>query len=353
MLAGWLASLASYSSCSLSCSSQSVPLLAIIATCQLESFRRLLEATKTLSTNHVTKMSIPDENSALLLGAMGSSRSALEEALLVPDGASDTATAVAEGRSVWERYNVLLERRPLLTKAITAFFILGLGDLAGQAIEHLKGTAASTDEEGGGVLVVDWPRTLRFAAFGLCGAPWAHYYYHFLDWWLPPTPNPYTKTTILKVVIDQFMQAPLILALMISTLSILKGEGFEGVVADMSNNYFDSLIANCKCHRARRRRHLSSALRFIVSDFLLTRAHYAVITKPKNNRETVAAGVVRELRVRETRVACSLRQHRFLFLDGHSVHDAEPPTTTVTEFLLWSAAIPTRCTSHLTLISGF
>lgn len=138
----------------------------------------------------------------------------------------------------WDEYNEQLDKNPLFVKCITAFFVLGLGDLCGQGVEHLRG---SNEMEH-----VDWIRAIRFGMFGLVGAPWAHYYFYFLDAWLPPTEKPFTWTTFFKLLIDQGLQAPALLAIMISALAILKGEGWEGVEKDMSDNYWTALIANWK-----------------------------------------------------------------------------------------------------------
>jgi hypothetical protein len=138
----------------------------------------------------------------------------------------------------WTDYNTAIEKHPLLVKSVTGLIILGLGDLSGQGVEHLRGTSTA--------ISVDWPRAARFGAFGLFGAPWSHYYFYCLDTVLPPTPKPFTRTTAVKVFIDQFIQAPILLALMISSLSIMKGAGIDGVRNDMGSNYVRSLIANCK-----------------------------------------------------------------------------------------------------------
>lgn len=151
--------------------------------------------------------------------------------------------AETSGGSAWQRYNDALERNPLLVKSITAFFILGGGDLCGQGLEHLLGRSKAGS---GLVLGVDWPRAARFGMFGLLGAPWAHYFYLYLDMALPPTNKPFTTTTLVKVGIDQGIQAPALLALMISTISILKGAGLQGVREDLSRNYWTSLLANWK-----------------------------------------------------------------------------------------------------------
>jgi peroxisomal membrane protein 2 len=143
--------------------------------------------------------------------------------------------------SWWERYVTLVEKHPLLVKSITATIILGGADLCGQGLEHLRSTNTATDIAG-----VDWFRAARFAAFGLFGAPWSHYYFHWLDHYLPPSSEPWTGTTAVKVFIDQFIQAPILLGIMICALSLMKGQGISGAKRDMRDNFVDSLIANCK-----------------------------------------------------------------------------------------------------------
>lgn len=137
----------------------------------------------------------------------------------------------------WDGYVAKVETHPLLTKSITATIILGLADLCAQGVEHTDGIG------------IDWPRAARFAAFGLLGAPWSHYYFHWLDHYLPPSAQPWTPTTAVKVCIDQLIQAPILLAIMIAALSLMKGAGFSGAKRDLGDNFFDALIANCKTAR--------------------------------------------------------------------------------------------------------
>lgn len=137
----------------------------------------------------------------------------------------------------WDSYVGIVERRPLLTKSITATIILGGADLCAQGLEHARGVSSTVG--------VDWPRAARFACFGLFGAPWSHYYFHWLDTCIPPSTQPCSTTTLVKVFIDQFIQAPILLAIMISMLSLMKGEGFQGVKQDMTDSFVNALIANC------------------------------------------------------------------------------------------------------------
>lgn len=186
----------------------------------------------------------PDEESPLLAPLLTTHDNA-QQPTGIDSGVSHTSfeddmsvTSSRVSDLPWDSYMNILEKRPLLVKSVTAFFILGGGDLSGQAVEHLRGTAAYSG--------VDWPRAARFATFGVLGTPWAHYYFHYLDYYFPPTLEPFTMTTAIKLLIDQGIQAPLLLAFIISALSIMKGEGFEGMKNDMSRNYVDALFANCK-----------------------------------------------------------------------------------------------------------
>eukprot|EP00977_Amphora_coffeiformis_P013931 scaffold3806_cov169-Amphora_coffeaeformis.AAC.7 len=134
-------------------------------------------------------------------------------------------------------YQGMLDKKPLLVKAVTAFFILGLGDAAAQGVEHIRGSHPHVR--------FDIFRALRFGVFGFLGTPWAHYYYFFMDKCFPPTEKPFSFVTALKLFIDQGIQAPTLLAVIISLLAVLKGNGLAGIQSDMKANYMHTLIANC------------------------------------------------------------------------------------------------------------
>lgn len=138
----------------------------------------------------------------------------------------------------WDSYVSAVESHPLLTKSLTAVFIFSAADGFAQGLEHVRGVST--------VEGFDWSRMARFAAFGLFGAPWSHYYFHWLDHCLPPSPQPWSFRTLQKVLIDQFIQAPILLAIMICALSLMKGQGMAGMNHDMRNSFLDALIANCK-----------------------------------------------------------------------------------------------------------
>lgn len=139
----------------------------------------------------------------------------------------------------WTSYNQALETDPLLTKSVTAGVILGAADFAGQALE----SRLNEEEESS----VDFARAARFAIFGLVlQAPWNHFYYQFLDGALPPTEDPFTATTGIKVVIDQFVQAPIFTVLIFFFLGLLEGKSVEAVKQQLDKDYKDTMFANWK-----------------------------------------------------------------------------------------------------------
>ena len=118
--------------------------------------------------------------------------------------------------SLWAAYNNELVTNPLVTKALTAGVIIGAGDAAAQTIENSKKEGASFD-------VV---RYLRWAVFGLVlQGPWNHAFYLLLDSALPPTADPFTITTLEKVGIDQFIQAPIFTIIILGFFAVVEGKG--------------------------------------------------------------------------------------------------------------------------------
>jgi hypothetical protein len=153
----------------------------------------------------------------------------------------NTALSAVDPLQAWEAYNDALATNPLVVKSVTAGIILGAADLAGQAIEDTQreGDEESTD--------IDIARTVRFAFFGLVlQAPWNHFYYQLLDGAIPPTADPWTPTTAIKTVIDQFVQAPIFTVLIFAFLGFLEGKNLDSIKQQLEDNYADTMVANCK-----------------------------------------------------------------------------------------------------------
>lgn len=150
---------------------------------------------------------------------------------------SDTSLNLGIGEA-WDAYNSALESDPLLVKSVTAGFILGCADFAGQFFEKSQGKS----DDG-----IDFARAFRFAVFGLVlQAPWNHFYYLLLDSQIPPTPEPFTPTNGVKVFIDQFIQAPIFTVLIFVFLGALEGKSIEKIQDQLKTDYKDTIVANCK-----------------------------------------------------------------------------------------------------------
>lgn len=146
-------------------------------------------------------------------------------------------------QEAWMAYNDALESDPLLVKSVTASVILGAADLAGQALEAKQKEETTENDDDASI---DIARTLRFAFFGLVlQAPWNHFYYTVLDSAIPPTPEPFTATTGIKVVIDQFVQAPIFTVLIFAFLGALEGKNLESIKQQLEDDYADTMVANC------------------------------------------------------------------------------------------------------------
>lgn len=135
---------------------------------------------------------------------------------------------------VIESYNQALESSPLLTKSITAGIILGLADFTGQKIEKNE--------------KLNPERILRFVVLGLAlQAPWNHFYYQLLDSTIPPTSDPLSQTNLLKVMIDQFIQAPVFTVVIFFYLGFAEGGNFQSIVDEkLKPSYWKTMQDNWK-----------------------------------------------------------------------------------------------------------
>ena len=159
----------------------------------------------------------------------------------------------------WNSYLGALEANPLLVKSITAGVILGAADLSGQALQSAMATTTTNNNNNDATTTdndnadnsdsagVDIARFVRFAFFGfILQAPWNHFYYQILDGALPPTEDPFTSTTFIKVMIDQFIQAPIFTVLIFGFLGVLEGKSLDNIKDQLDEDYKDTMVANWK-----------------------------------------------------------------------------------------------------------
>ena len=204
------------------------------------------------AAGQIKTMSNTDNNNIQLSSPLVSYQHQQQQRCQQPSRRASTSRLNLAGfEEAWSSYLHALETDPLLVKSVTAGIILGAADLSGQALQ--SAIAANADESGeidtttSGGGGVDVARFLRFAFFGfILQAPWNHYYYLALDGALPPTEDPFTATTGIKVVIDQFIQAPIFTVIIFSFLGFLEGKNGDEIKQQLDDDYVDTMLANWK-----------------------------------------------------------------------------------------------------------
>eukprot|EP00904_Undaria_pinnatifida_P011297 jgi/Undpi1/7298/HiC_scaffold_22.g09771.m1 len=136
------------------------------------------------------------------------------------------------------------ERRPGIDGhqwSITAGVIFPAADATAQLFDKSKEGEASS----AGAANWDFFRTLRWLFFGFAvQAPWNHFFYVALDGALPPTPDPLSTTTAIKLVIDQFVQAPVFTVIIFGVLGLLEGKTTADIKDQLDQDYKSTMLAN-------------------------------------------------------------------------------------------------------------
>ncbi|KAK4735004.1 hypothetical protein R3W88_009265 [Solanum pinnatisectum] len=136
-----------------------------------------------------------------------------------------------EGGKNWSLlawYLSLLEKYPVWTKAVTSALLTLFGDLICQLwIDQ--------------VASVDVKRTLLFTFLGLAlVGPTLHFWYLYLSR-LVTTPG--VAGTLMRLVLDQFLFAPIFVGVFLSSLVTLEGRSSQ-VIPKLQQEWFSSVLAN-------------------------------------------------------------------------------------------------------------
>ncbi|CAM9422787.1 unnamed protein product, partial [Laminaria digitata] len=127
-------------------------------------------------------------------------------------------------------------------QSITAGVIFPAADATAQLFDKSKGGEESSASGG---TSWDFARTLRWLFFGFAvQAPWNHFFYVALDGALPPTPDPLSTTTAIKLVIDQFVQAPIFTIVIFGVLGLLEGKSTADIREQLNQDYKSTMLAN-------------------------------------------------------------------------------------------------------------
>ncbi|CAN4085389.1 unnamed protein product [Withania somnifera] len=138
------------------------------------------------------------------------------------DGEGETS------RSLFSWYLSLLEKYPVWTKAVTSAFLTLFGDLICQLwIDQVES--------------VDVKRTFLFTLLGMVlVGPTLHFWYLYLSR-LVTTPG--IAGTLMRLVLDQFLFAPIFVGVFLSSLVALEGRSSQ-VIPKLKQEWFSSVLAN-------------------------------------------------------------------------------------------------------------
>ncbi|XP_031480579.1 uncharacterized protein LOC116250786 isoform X2 [Nymphaea colorata] len=139
------------------------------------------------------------------------------------------ANASFSSSFVWVRwYLAMIERHPVLTKAVTASFIFTAADVTSQVLTH-----ASFDS-------YDQTRTLRMAAYGLMiSGPSLHLWFNFLSGILPKRDM---LSTFKKMVLGQVTYGPFITSVFFSVNAAVQGESGAEIVQRLKRDLVPTLL---------------------------------------------------------------------------------------------------------------
>ena len=135
------------------------------------------------------------------------------------------------------RYTALLHRRPILTKAVTGGVIMTIGDTVQQLVERRRATAGS-----GGL---DHQRTLRLVSFySVLQMPFIHVWFGLLERAFGPVTF-FTNAPrfVAKVVADQSVGLPTVMASFCVVQPLLQGKGTEGSREKLSRDWRVMVLA--------------------------------------------------------------------------------------------------------------
>eukprot|EP00761_Pharyngomonas_kirbyi_P008674 gb/GECH01008686.1/.p1 GENE.gb/GECH01008686.1/~~gb/GECH01008686.1/.p1 ORF type:complete len:241 (+),score=49.47 gb/GECH01008686.1/:1-723(+) len=121
-------------------------------------------------------------------------------------------------KELWRKYEVALDRRPLITKSILSGFLFFSGDVIAQGVERrfLDKPPKSPTWMG-----IEWDRAAQLTVFGvLLNGPALHWWYRFLDRRFGAGTG--WKNVFKKVAADQFGFAPVFYVGFLGTMPLLQ-----------------------------------------------------------------------------------------------------------------------------------
>lgn len=143
-------------------------------------------------------------------------------------GSSDEDKAKSLLVKLATKYNHYLRTNPVLTKSITSAVTAGLGNIVSQKIQKR-----------GKNLPLEYRPVIAFSAYGFfLSGPLIHYFYEFLDKFIPKTAS-YSKAK--RLLIDRGVMSPALLLVFFYVVAILEGKSHEGAIRKIGQHYWTAL----------------------------------------------------------------------------------------------------------------
>lgn len=132
-------------------------------------------------------------------------------------------------------YSHYLNTRPLLTKMVSTFATVGLGDIISQYIESQQKAKPISE-------IYDPQRTLKMATFGgLYLGPLLHNWYGFLA---RTFVSPTVIITFTKVALDQTFFASTCICSFFISVPLMMGGTLDNGISKIKNNFVETLYMN-------------------------------------------------------------------------------------------------------------
>ncbi|WOO82125.1 Protein sym1 [Vanrija pseudolonga] len=136
-------------------------------------------------------------------------------------------------------YNRHFDTHPLLTLTATNGLLSSISDLVAQGL----GMALAEKDDRP---AYDPARTARFAVFGLGMGPVVGQWLRFLEFSVPMRAGHAVQVTVKRVLLDQFVFAPVGLTLFVGSMGIMEGKSRAHIKQKFDDVYWTALKANWK-----------------------------------------------------------------------------------------------------------
>jgi len=143
--------------------------------------------------------------------------------------------------STWTRYTEMLEKKPILTKSITAGVLSFVADVIcqkGFGSAPIEGTKDVTKDE----KALDFPRIGKFTFLGVAlVGPILHFWYGALARRIPGVD---ILSILKRLALDQLLFAPAFIAIFFTSALTLEGKNFNEIMTKLKKEWVPTVQAN-------------------------------------------------------------------------------------------------------------